>query len=227
MKTRTCLLTTLINLTILGTVCSLATMRPSAQGEGGAQASPSPQPSLPVKPHFSLSTNRTYSTNDKPRVWISYQGIDYLDFRVYRVKDPLKFFKQLNDPHQMGEQEKTEVARLTAHALSLERVCAHSRARSTSDSSDISGTSCDRNPASHSTTSSASGERRPLNEADYARVPLLNPDQLVCKWREMLTPLENEYDSRNVPLDKQRRASIWSRPSTAICAPTRSQSSPI
>jgi len=48
-----------------------------------------------------------------------------------------------------------------------------------------------------------SGARRPLNEADFARVPLLNPDQLVSKWREMLTPLANEYDSRNVPLDKQ------------------------
>ncbi|HEX5966671.1 MAG TPA: MG2 domain-containing protein [Pyrinomonadaceae bacterium] len=45
--------------------------------------------------------------------------------------------------------------------------------------------------------------RTPLNVADYARVPLLNPDQLVTTWREPLTTLENEYDRRMIPLGKQ------------------------
>src|SRR5437879_9851011 len=45
--------------------------------------------------------------------------------------------------------------------------------------------------------------RTPLNIADYARVPLLNPDQKVKDWREPLSPLENEYDSRMVTLGKQ------------------------
>src|SRR5205085_3244429 len=45
--------------------------------------------------------------------------------------------------------------------------------------------------------------RTPLNIADYARVPLLNPDQKVKDWREPLPPLENEYDSRMVTLGKQ------------------------
>ena len=43
-------------------------------------------------------------------MWASYQNIDYLDFRVYRVKDPSKFFKGLDDPHQMGEKEKEAVS---------------------------------------------------------------------------------------------------------------------
>jgi hypothetical protein len=38
--------------------------------------------------------------------------------------------------------------------------------------------------------------------ADYARVPLLNPDQKVKDWREKLPALENEYDSRMIPLGK-------------------------
>src|SRR5262249_42757475 len=46
------------------------------------------------------------------------------------------------------------------------------------------------------------GDRVPLNVADYARVPLLNPDQLFRSWRERLTPLENEYDTRMVLLGK-------------------------
>src|SRR5437016_7772913 len=44
--------------------------------------------------------------------------------------------------------------------------------------------------------------RTPLNVADYARVPLLNPDQKVKDWREKLPALENEYDSRMIPLGK-------------------------
>ncbi len=47
------------------------------------------------------------------------------------------------------------------------------------------------------------GARQALGEADFVRVPLLNSGQLVSKWREVLTPLANEYDSRNVPLDAQ------------------------
>ncbi len=45
--------------------------------------------------------------------------------------------------------------------------------------------------------------RTPLNVADYARVPLLNPDMLVTSWREMLPPLEDEYDKRMIPLGKR------------------------
>src|SRR5438046_5050095 len=43
-------------------------------------------------------------------------------------------------------------------------------------------------------------ERTPLNIADYARVPLLNPDQKVKDWREKLPLLENDYDSRMISL---------------------------
>src|SRR6185369_1402125 len=44
--------------------------------------------------------------------------------------------------------------------------------------------------------------RTPLNVADYARVPLLNPDQKVKDWREPLPALENDYDSRVISLGK-------------------------
>ena len=44
---------------------------------------------------------------------------------------------------------------------------------------------------------------KPLNVADYARVPLLNPDQMVSSWREKLAPLENVYDTRMVMLGKR------------------------
>src|SRR4029453_3422725 len=63
-----------------------------------------------AKPYFSLTTNRFYSPNKSARLWASYTNIDYLDFRVYRIKDPNKFFKQLEDPHEMGEKEKEQIS---------------------------------------------------------------------------------------------------------------------
>src|SRR5437879_2509907 len=81
------------------------------------------QPEAPTvsstKPYFSLTTNKTYSPNESARLWASYQNIDYLDFRVYRIKDPNKFFKQLQDPHQMGEEEKAQLAQGYGARVSL------------------------------------------------------------------------------------------------------------
>src|SRR5260370_28382960 len=82
----------------------------ASAGQAPAQGAATGGQAAAVKPYFSLSTNRTYGSVDRARVWINYQAIDYLDFRVYRVKKPVEFFKGLNDPHQMGEREKTEVA---------------------------------------------------------------------------------------------------------------------
>ncbi|HYE71887.1 MAG TPA: hypothetical protein VEF04_01095, partial [Blastocatellia bacterium] len=124
MKLRSYSTVTAIYMAIISAVFSLALLRPHAQDNQVAQASPQPsasanpsgllignaEPTPTVKPSFSLSTNRTFGTSDRPRVWINYEGITSLDFRVYKVKDPVKFFKQLNDPHQMGTEEKKEVA---------------------------------------------------------------------------------------------------------------------
>ena len=33
-----------------------------------------------------------------------------MDIRVYRVGDPVKFFRELKNPHNMGEGEKVQIA---------------------------------------------------------------------------------------------------------------------
>src|SRR5687767_9677035 len=71
-----------------------------------------PQPPDPhAKPFFSLHTNRTYATTDRARLWVNYRGVGDLDFRVYKVKDPVKFFRGLDNPHQVGEDEQAEVGK--------------------------------------------------------------------------------------------------------------------
>ncbi|HYR77652.1 MAG TPA: MG2 domain-containing protein [Pyrinomonadaceae bacterium] len=174
-----------------------------------AAAQPS-QPETPTvvstKPYFSLTTNRTYSPNESARLWASYQNVDYLDFRVYRVKDPVKFFKQLDDPHQMGEKEKEAAAQGYGARISiLERahslkVSIFSAVRDYVRSHLLKE---HRETFNQKYRKSNEPTQTPLNVAtDYARVPLLNPDQKVKDWREKLPALENEYDSRVISLGK-------------------------
>ncbi len=159
-----------------------------------------------TKPYFSLATNRTFSTRENPRLWVDYRAVNSLDFRVYRVNDPAKFFAQLSNPHQMGEQEQEQIATSLKRSPSLlERLrsvkrWAYSGIRSYFRQQLKTET---RSSFHQKFRSDEAPKRTPLNVADYARVPLLNPNQLVTSWREPLPSLENTYDRRMVPLGKR------------------------
>ncbi|HVF48894.1 MAG TPA: MG2 domain-containing protein [Pyrinomonadaceae bacterium] len=174
-------------------------------------------PAENAKPFFSLVTNRTYGTTDRARVWVNYRGVEQLDFRVYKVKDPLKFFKQLDNPHQVGEDEEAaEVAKMIKRQPTfLEKLRAFKNSvygaiktyvRSQLQNQSRKGFNQKfRRPDEDAV---AESNRTPLNVADYARVPLLNPDQMVSSWREKLPPLEDVYDRRMISLGK-REAGVY------------------
>src|SRR5215471_17002782 len=104
MKLRSQISIAIIYLAVFAAAFGAASLGAGAQGEpNNAPADAANAPS-PQKAFFSLSTNRTYSTADRVRVWINYGGIDSLDFRVYHVDDPVKFFGGLTNPHKMGEK---------------------------------------------------------------------------------------------------------------------------
>ena len=198
--------TVIIYLALLGSVLGFNVIRSRA----ARNATPPPQPEAPpavssTRPYFSLTTNRSYSPNESARLWASYQNIDYLDFRVYRIKDPNKFFKQLDDPHQMGEKEKEAVSQGYGSRVSvLERahsikISIFSMVRDYVRSHLLKQ---HRETFNQKFRKEEEPTRTPLNIADYARVPLLNPDQKVKDWRERLPALENEYDSRMISLGK-------------------------
>jgi alpha-2-macroglobulin len=48
---------------------------------------------------FNLSTNRTFSPDEKPSIHLYTHDVDELEFRVYRVNDPEKFLTGLADLH--------------------------------------------------------------------------------------------------------------------------------
>jgi uncharacterized protein YfaS (alpha-2-macroglobulin family) len=171
-----------------------------------------PQPPDPhAKPFFSLHTNRTYATTDRARVWVNYRGVEALDFRVYKVKDPIKFFRQLDNPHQVGEDEEAEVGgggKAEKPPTFLERLRAFKSwgygiiktyIRQQLQNQSRKGFNQKFRPEEDDTSN-----RTPLDVAkDFAQVPLLNPDQMVSSWREKLPPLEDVYDRRMISLGKR------------------------
>ena len=203
----------LIYLVVIAAAFALAHSRVSSAPDPKAEEEKPPVPEhvetvVSQKPFFSLGTNRTFGIKENPRMWVNYRGIDKLDFRVYRVNDPQRFFSKLNDPHQMGEDEQAEQAEVTAKQQRKPSLLERLRAIKTWAYAGFRNylrwqlNSQTRRSFNHKFRNEEA-RRTPLNVADYARVPLLNPDQLVTTWREPLTTLENEYDRRMVPLGKQ------------------------
>ena len=200
----------LVYLVVIAGALAIATMRSRAKAPGAEETTyEEPEPrreSTSNKPFFSLSTHRTYGTSDNPRLWVDYQGVDHLDFRVYQVKDPRKFFTQLKDPHQMGEDEEEEVtSSLPRRKSFLEKVRSFKR-RAFSEVKEFVRAQLKRDSRqafNQKFRKESETVRTPLNVADYARVPLLNPDMVVTTWREPLQPLEVEYDKRMIPLGRR------------------------
>jgi uncharacterized protein YfaS (alpha-2-macroglobulin family) len=199
----------LIYLIAIAAALTIATLRSRAKQKPvtDLETSASTTERLPAgKPFFSLSTHRTYGTTDSARLWVDYQGVDHLDFRVYQVKEPRKFFTELKNPHQMGKDEEEDVASTLPHRKSfLERVRGFKRWAYAGVRSFVRGqlNHDSRQAFNHKFRSEPGTVRTPLNVSDYARVPLLNPDLLVSSWREPLPPLENTYDQRMIPLGKR------------------------
>ncbi|PYS23835.1 MAG: hypothetical protein DMF72_07655 [Acidobacteria bacterium] len=198
--------TAVIYLALVASVFGFNMMRARTTLASAELSGETPAPTVSsTKPYFSLTTNRTYSPNESARLWASYQNIDYLDFRVYRIKDPNKFFKQLDDPHEMGEKEKEQIAQGYGARVSLLERTHRLKISIFSAVKDYVRTHLlkdHRARFNENYRKEPEATRTPLNVADYARVPLLNPDQKVKDWREKLPALENEYDSRMISLGK-------------------------
>ncbi|MBY0505818.1 MAG: alpha-2-macroglobulin [Bryobacteraceae bacterium] len=144
--------------------------------------------------YFSLLSNRTFGVGEKASVTVSSSGLGTLEFRVYRVNDPRKFFEQLEDPHQFGGQSPRPARELTW----LERFEDWKQAyRSAVRDAFRAQFTRESRTRIHEFTTPKPAVRGP---ASFALVPLLNQQQLVTKFRQSLTK-QNPWDSVTVPLD--------------------------
>jgi uncharacterized protein YfaS (alpha-2-macroglobulin family) len=149
-----------------------------------------------VQPYFSLTSDRTHLPGEKVEVAVYSHNVSTLQFRVYRVNDPLKFFSQLQEMHSFGGQAPRMPKQ--AHTW-LERFHAWKhriwawvrdfiRAQFSPD-------------ARHQIRLWRMEEPAPQKKGpqvdEYAQVPVLNQQQLVSTWKWTVPPGER-WESQKV-----------------------------
>ena len=145
---------------------------------------------------FSLTSNQTYGPGDKAAVSVFSQGLGSLEFRIYKVADPEKFFLQLEDPHNFGGT----VPGLPKDATLLERFRAwKANWRFEMKSAFKAQFSRDTRAQFQQAFADPPVVRRRLNEAAFAQIKILNAKQLVKKFRQPMTKT-NPWDTVTVPL---------------------------
>jgi hypothetical protein len=149
------------------------------------------------RPSFSLSTSAIVTSRQTPAIYLTFRRLDHLDFRVYKVNDPMKFLAGLKDPHQLGSEEPivSQVPTLLERVADWKadwrwRIRNFFRSQFTWDYRHLRRQQMDQTVV----------QRRTTNVNTFAQVPLLNPSQLVTSWREILPPLR-DADIRRIPID--------------------------
>jgi uncharacterized protein YfaS (alpha-2-macroglobulin family) len=147
---------------------------------------------------FDLSSSQIFTTKDSPAIDLTFQQLDHLDFRIYRIKDGPKFFASLKDPHHLGSaepvvpQEQTWLERLAIWKADRRAEMRMFLRRQL--------TYTYRAERRKQTDQSTVKQRVALNQNAFAQVPLLNAAQLVSSWREIL-PNVRDAEYRRLPLD--------------------------
>jgi hypothetical protein len=175
-------------------VCAIAATlaAPAAAQPGQPSVLPDEQPA------FTVSTSEVFTTRDEPSFHLTFRRVTQLDIRVYRVRDAMAFFAGLRDPHQLGsEQQPVPQERSWIERIADWKAGQRRRIRTFFRDQVTPAYRAERRRASDR---QQIAQRVALNRTSFAQVPLLNPDQLVTSWRELL-PNHRDPEYRRVPLD--------------------------
>lgn len=169
----------------------------------GRSANAFGQESSSAEPFFAVSSRQTFSPSQHPNVSVEFRQVDHLDFRVYRVKDPIQFFAKLRDAHSFGS-EKQELAH---EKTWLERFHDWKRdlrlgIRDFFRAQLQYATRYWRHAAA--VRKREKQRRIPLDVAAYAQMPLLNREQLMVGWRELLPKTRGE-EREEIPVDLHQK----------------------
>jgi uncharacterized protein YfaS (alpha-2-macroglobulin family) len=145
---------------------------------------------------FSLTSQRTYLPGEKPEVSVYSHNVNALEFRVYRVNDPVKFFSQMQELHSFGgrapslpKQKRTFLEkfhawkhRLWAWIRDFVRAQFSPESRQHIRLWQMGG----------------GGEKKSGPKVEsYAQVPVLNQQQVVSVWN-WTVPSHERWESVNV-----------------------------
>ena len=151
------------------------------------------------EPYFSLSSTRTFGAGAKASVSLTAWNVDSLEFRVYRVDDPVQFFQQLESAHEFGGQAPRPPHQRTW----LERIHAWKHGLRSSIRRGLRGQFSE-SPSAHWESTFAGGSKpaAPAPTAtgtQYAQAPLLNSQQLVLTFQHR-PKSNNRWESQSVDI---------------------------
>ena len=150
---------------------------------------------------FSLNSSRTYAPGQKVSIDMWAQNVETLEFRVYRVNDPVKFFAQLGDAHQFGGRAPRPPHKLTW----LERFhdWKHSIFAWIRDFFRAQFTAENRETIRQQRSEA---KQQPQSSAQvFAQIPILNSQQLVATWRQNVASRSNRWETENVAIPVKDR----------------------
>src|SRR5947209_4523322 len=150
-----------------------------------------------AEPYFSVSTDRAFLPGEKATVHLYTRNVQALEFRLYRVNDPMLFFEKLGDVHGFGQRSpKEQIEEKTW----VEKFHDWKRGRWRDVRNFFREQFSDRSRAA---IRLAQGEaRKNVSPATmFAQLPLLNDKQLVARWRQDVPP-RYFSERQDVPIDK-------------------------
>ena len=149
------------------------------------------------QPYFSLTSAKTYSSSEKPFIQLAATDVADLDFRVYKINDPVKFFRQMPDPHQFGGEAPRPPRQQTLieqfHHL---KASWHSRMRYTVRDQFTD----DAWQQVRTWRIRGNGNDRESNVTQYANAPVLNQQQMVATWRQHVKSL-GRWRQQSIPVE--------------------------
>ena len=151
------------------------------------------------RPYFSLSTSRTFGTHDHPAISLSAYNIDAVQLRVYRIKNPVEFYRKLEDPHSFG----TALPRPRGKKTLIEIIHSWKRGLRANIRRSLRAQFTE-SPRAHwqrTKTPTKPVPSTPQQQATYyAQTPLLNSDQLVLTQIQPITS-KTRWASQQVALN--------------------------
>ncbi len=155
--------------------------------------------------YFSISSTSTFSPGDEPSVSFSARGVSRMEFRLYRVNDPVEFFeKKLEDDHNFGgraprnPKDRTAIERFHSWKRGLRlRWLNLFRAQYSEESRHRIRAMMTPEPKREAKATTPAGAA-----TNFAAIPLLNQQQLVSRWTQAF-PEQESYYSEQVKLPKQ------------------------
>ena len=149
---------------------------------------------------FSLSTTQSFAPGESVKIQLFAKNVPALEFRVYQVRDPQKFFAGLKDLHSFGVQSESPSEKIEERTL-LERLHDFKANLWWRVRHFFRGQFTDEARDSFREEQGKLGKRsKVVGATEFARIPLLNESQLVARWK-LITPPAIVSETQQLPIE--------------------------